>query len=426
MLDMKFVRENIELVQKAMQKRGKEVNLGEFKDLDNRRREILFEVEQLKAHRNTVSKKIGEYKRSGQDASEIIKEMGKVSNQIKSMDEELKEIEPRMKEILLGIPNIPHESVPIGKDDTDNVVLRTWGEPRQFDFEPKPHWELGERLDILDFERAGKVTGTRFTFLKGLAARMERALINFMLDVHVDEHGYTEVFPPFMVNSNSLVGTGNLPKFAEDMFKIEGTDYYLIPTAEVPVTNIYREEILDGDQLPIYLTAFSTNFRSEVGSAGRDTRGIIRQHQFNKVEMVKFVKPENSYDELENLTQNAEVILQRLGLPYRVAKLCTGDLTFSSATTYDLEVWFPFFGTYREISSCSNFEDFQARRAGIRFRREKGAKAEFVHTLNGSGLAIGRTVAAIIENYQDEEGNVVIPEVLRKYMGGFEKISPKD
>lgn len=425
MLDMKFVRENLELVQKAMESRGKEVPLEEFKKLDERRRELLFEVEQLKAHRNTVSKKIGELKRNKQNASEIIEEMGKVSNQIKEMDEELKEIEPKMEMILLGTPNIPNETVPVGQDEEDNVVLRTWGEPREFDFEPKAHWDLGENLDILDFERGGKVTGARFTFLKGLGARLERALFNFMLDLHTDQHGYIEVFPPFMANSNSLTGTGQLPKFEEDMFKVEGTDYYLIPTAEVPVTNLYREEILDGDLLPIYHTAFSACFRAEAGSAGRDTRGIIRQHQFNKVELVKFVKPEESYNELEKLTANAETVLQMLGLPYRVVNLCTGDIGFSAAKTYDLEVWLPSFDTYREISSCSNFEDFQARRAGIRFRREKGAKAEFVHTLNGSGLAIGRTVAAILENFQDEEGNVVIPEVLRPYMGGIEKITPR-
>lgn len=422
MLDMKFVRENLDLVQAAMEKRGKDVPLEEFRKLDARRREILFEVEQLKAHRNAVSKKVGELKRTGQDATAIIEEMGNVGEQIKAMDEELKEIEPRMEQILLGIPNMPNEAVPVGTDENSNVVLRTWGEPRKFDFEPKTHWEIGEGCDVLDFERGGKVTGARFTFLKGAGARLERALINLMLDTHTGEHGYTEVFPPFMANSASMQGTGQLPKFAEDMFKVEGTDYYLIPTAEVPVTNMYREEILDAEQLPIYHCAYSACFRAEAGSAGRDTRGIIRQHQFNKVELVKFVKPEDSYAELEKLTANAEKILQMLQLPYRVMALCTGDLGFSSAKTYDLEVWLPSFNTYREISSCSNFEDFQARRAGIKFRREKGAKAEFVHTLNGSGLAIGRTVAAILENYQDAEGNVVVPEVLRAYMGGLEKI----
>lgn len=328
-----------------------------------------------------------------------------------------------MEQILLGIPNIPNEAVPEGRDENSNVILRIWGEPRQFDFEPKAHWDLGEDLNILDFERGGKVTGARFTFLKGAGARLERALINFMLDIHTGENSYVEVFPPFMANGTSMQGTGQLPKFAEDMFKVEGTDYYLIPTAEVPVTNMYRGEILDVDRLPIYHCAYSACFRAEAGSAGRDTRGIIRQHQFNKVELVKFVKPEDSYTELEKLTQNVETILQRLGLPYRVVALCAGDLGFSSAKTYDLEVWLPVFNTYREISSCSNFEDFQARRASIKFRREKGAKVEFVHTLNGSGLAIGRTVAAILENYQDAEGNVVIPEALRPYMGGAEKIT---
>ena len=425
MLDMKFVRENLDLVQAAMDKRGKEVPLGDFRQLDERRRELLYQVEQLKAKRNTVSKQVGEMKRSGQDATAIIEEMGRVGDAIKQMDEELKEIEPRMEDLLLRIPNIPNADVPQGKDDSDNVVMRTWGEPRQFDFEPKAHWDLGEGLDILDFERAGKVTGARFTFLKGAGARLERALINFMLDTHTTEHEYTEIFPPFMANSASMMGTGQLPKFAEDMFKIEGTDYFLIPTAEVPVTNLYRGEILDAEQLPIYHCAYSACFRAEAGSAGRDTRGVIRQHQFNKVELVKFVKPEVSYEELEKLTRNAEVILQKLGLPYRVSLLCSGDLTFSSAKTYDLEVWLPSFQGYREISSCSNFEDFQARRAGIRFRREKGAKTEFVHTLNGSGLAIGRTVAAILENYQDAEGNVVVPEALRPYMGGLEKIARK-
>lgn len=419
---MKFVRENLDVVQAAMDKRGKEVPLAEFRQLDERRREILFQVEQLKARRNTVSKQVGELKRKGEDASAIIEEMGRVGDEIKQMDEELKEIEPRMEDILLRIPNIPNEAVPTGKDDSDNVVLRTWGTPRELGFEPKAHWDLGEALDILDFERGSKVAGARFTFLKGAGARLERALINFMLDTHTNEHGYTEIFPPFMANSASLTGTGQLPKFAEDMFKVEGTDYYLIPTAEVPVTNLYRGEIMDAEQLPIYHCAYSACFRAEAGSAGRDTRGIIRQHQFNKVELVKFTKPEDSYDELEKLTHNAEVILQKLGLPYRVVILCGGDLTFSSAKTYDIEVWMPPFGGYREISSCSNFEDFQARRAGIKFRREKGGKAEFVHTLNGSGLAIGRTLAAILENYQDAEGNVVVPEALRPYMGGLEKI----
>lgn len=425
MLEMKFVRENLDLVQEAMEKRGKDVPLGDFRQLDERRRELLFQVEQMKAQRNAVSKQVGELKRAGKDASAIIEEMGQLGDRIKAYDEELKEIEPKMEQLLLRIYNIPHPSVPVGTDEESNVVLRTWGEPRQFDFEPKAHWELGEGLDILDFERGGKVTGARFTFLKGAGARLERALISFMLDLHADQHGYVEVLPPFMANSDSCQGTGQLPKFAEDMFKVEGTDYFLVPTAEVPVTNMYRDEILDAEQLPVYHTAYSACFRAEAGSAGRDTRGIIRQHQFNKVELVKFVKPEDSYAELEKLTNDAEEVLRKLGLPYRVMALCTGDLGFSAAKTYDLEVWLPAFNTYREISSCSNFEDFQARRANIKFRREKGTKAEFVHTLNGSGLAIGRTVAALLENYQDAEGNVVVPEVLRPYMGGLEKIVPR-
>lgn len=343
--------------------------------------------------------------------------MKEVSNKIKDYDERLNEIEDSLSSILLGIPNIPHESVPFGKDEDDNVEVRKWGEPRDFDFEYKAHWDLGEELDILDFERGSKVTGTRFTFLKGAGARLERSLINFMLDFHVKEHGYTEVFPPFIANADSATGTGQLPKFAEDMFKLEELDYYLIPTAEVPVTNMYRQEILSADELPINHVAYSACFRAEAGAHGRDTRGIIRQHQFNKVEMVKFVEPVESYNELEKITQNAEEILQELGLPYRVVILCTGDLTFSSAKTYDIEVWMPAYNTYREISSCSNFEDFQARRASIKYRPAPKAKAEFVHTLNGSGLAVGRTVAAILENYQNEDGTVTVPEVLRPYMG---------
>ncbi|NLM96161.1 MAG: serine--tRNA ligase, partial [Halanaerobiaceae bacterium] len=356
-------------------------------------------------------------KRKGEDTAEIIREMKDVSNKIKNYDDKLKGIEDELNEILLGIPNIPHDSVPSGESDKDNVEIYRWGEPRKGSFELKPHWELGEQLDLLDFERAGKVTGARFTFLKNDGARLERSLVNFMLDLHVKKHGYTEVFPPFIVNADSATGTGQLPKFAEDMFKLEGHNFYLIPTAEVPVTNLYRDEILDAESLPIYHTAYSACFRSEAGAHGRDTRGIIRQHQFNKVELVKFVKPEDSYEELESLTKDAEEVLQLLGLPYRKVVLCTGDLTFSSAKTYDLEVWMPGVGVYREISSCSNFEDFQARRAGIRYRPAPDAKAEFVHTLNGSGLAIGRTLAAILENYQNEDGSISIPEVLWDYMG---------
>mgnify|MGYP006290742893 CR=1 FL=1 len=417
MLDMRFIRENPELVEESMEKRNMESPIEKFKELDEKRRDLLYEAEQLKHKRNVNSDKIGELKRNGEDASELISEMQDVSARIKELDQKVDEVEDELNDILLSIPNIPHESVPVGTDEEDNKEVKKWGEPRNFDFEFKAHWDIGEDLDILDFERGGKVTGTRFTFLKGAGAKLERALVNFMLDLHTEEHGYREVFPPFIANADSMTGTGQLPKFEKDMFKLEGRDYYLIPTAEVPVTNMYRDEILDVDQLPEYLTAYSACFRAEAGAHGRDTRGIIRQHQFNKVEMVKFVKPEDSYDELEKITADAEEVLQKLDLPYRVVSLCTGDLTFSSAKTYDLEVWMPAYDTYREISSCSNFEDFQARRAGIRYRPEPDASTEFVHTLNGSGLAIGRTVAAILENYQNEDGTVTVPEVLRPFMG---------
>ncbi len=416
MLDIRFVRENIDLVTAALKKRGKELSLDRFKKLDQERRDILHQVEQLKHRRNVVSEQIGQLKRTGGDVNEIIREMKDVAERIKTQDQRLKGIEEELKGILLGIPNIPAEDVPVGQDERANVEIRRWGQPRQFAFAFKPHWELGEKLDILDFERGGKVAGTRFTFLKGAGARLERSLINFMVDLHVEKHGYREIFPPFVANTDSMVGTGQLPKFADDMFKLEGFDYYLIPTAEVTVTNLYREEILAKEQLPVYHVAYSACFRAEAGSHGRDTRGIIRQHQFNKVEMVKFVCPEDSYQELERLTRDAEAVLQSLNLPYRVVSLCTGDITFASAKTYDLEVWLPAYQNYREISSCSNFEDFQARRAGIRYRPEPKAKAEFVHTLNGSGLAIGRTVAAILENYQNEDGSITVPEVLRPYM----------
>ncbi|TDO86492.1 seryl-tRNA synthetase [Halanaerobium saccharolyticum] len=417
MLDMRFIRENPEVLEKAMEKRNMESPIAKFKELDDKRRDLLYEAEQLKHKRNVNSDKIGELKRNGEDASDLISEMQEVSARIKELDQKVGEVESELNDLLLAIPNIPHESVPVGTDEEDNKEIRKWGEPRDFDFEDKAHWDIGEDLDILDFERGGKVTGTRFTFLKGAGARLERALINFMLNLHTDEHGYKEVFPPFIANADSMTGTGQLPKFKKDMFKLEGLDYYLIPTAEVPVTNMYRDEILDVEQLPEYFTAYSACFRAEAGAHGRDTRGIIRQHQFNKVEMVKFVKPEDSYDELEKITADAEDVLQKLELPYRVVSLCTGDLTFASAKTYDLEVWMPAYDTYREISSCSNFEDFQARRAGIRYRPEPEASTEFVHTLNGSGLAIGRTVAAILENYQNEDGTVTVPEVLRPFMG---------
>ncbi|MFY9496768.1 MAG: serine--tRNA ligase [Halanaerobiales bacterium] len=417
MLDLRFVRENIDLVEESLRKRGNKLSLDNFKDLEEQRRELIAEVEKLKHRRNVVSDQIGELKRKGEDASGIIAEMKEVSDKIKDYDKKLAELEATIRDTLLGIPNIPHESVPFGSSDQDNEEVLRWGEPRDFAFAPKAHWDLGEELDILDFERAARVTGARFTFLTNAGARLERSLVNFMLDLHVEKHGYTEIFPPFVVNAASATGTGQLPKFGEDMFKLEGLDYYLIPTAEVPVTNLYREEILEEKLLPIYHVAYSACFRAEAGSHGRDTRGIIRQHQFNKVELVKFVKPEDSYAELEKLTADAEEVLQLLELPYRKVVLCTGDLTFSSAKTYDLEVWMPAYNDYREISSCSNFEDFQARRAGIRYRREEDGKTEFVHTLNGSGLAIGRTLAAIMENYQNEDGSITVPEVLRPYMG---------
>ena len=417
MLDMKFVRENPEAVLAGLQKRGSALTLDDFLALEKKRREVLTEVEALKSRRNTVSQEISRLKKAKEDAEALILEMRSVGEKISELDETVRQVEAELKEILLSIPNLPHASVPVGRDEADNPEVRRVGEVPSFSFEPKAHWDLGEDLGILDFERGAKVTGARFTFYRGLGARLERALINFMLDVHTREHGYTEFFPPFIANKESMTGTGQLPKFAEDMFKLEGLDYYLIPTAEVPITNLHRGEILDAKDLPKYYTAYSACFRAEAGSAGRDTRGIIRQHQFNKVEMVKFCLPENSYDELEKLVGNAERILQLLELPYRVITLCSGDIGFSSAKTYDLEVWLPSFNTYREISSCSNFEDFQARRADIKFRRDAKSKPEYVHTLNGSGLAIGRTVAAILENYQQADGSVVVPKVLRSFMG---------
>jgi len=422
MLDLKFVRNNPDVVKTALQKRGASISLAPFLELDERRREKLAEVEKLKNKRNVVSEEIGRLKKAGQLAENMVLEMRQVSDAIKGLDEEIRILDQQLQQTLLAIPNIPDDSVPVGMDDSANIELRRWGESRQFDFEPKPHWDIGEMLDILDFERGGKVTGARFTFYKGAGAALERAVYNFMLDVHTREHGYVEIIPPFMVNSNSMIGTGQLPKFAEDMFKVENTDYYLIPTAEVPVTNLYNNEILEGEKLPIYHCAFSACFRAEAGAAGRDTRGLIRQHQFNKVELVKFVRPEDSFAELEKLTLNAEKILQLLELPYRVVILSTGDLGFSSTKTYDLEVWLPSYNSYKEISSCSNFLDFQARRANIRYREGK-AKPRFVHTLNGSGLAVGRTVAAILENYQTHSGTVRIPSVLQPYMGSIKEIN---
>lgn len=426
MLDLKFIRENPDLVKNSLIKRKLDPDLvDQFLEYDNKRRDILYEVEQLRHKRNVASEKIGQLKRAGEDVQPMISEMKDVSDRIKSFENELDDVEKNVHSIRLEIPNVPHGDVPVGDDEEENELIRKWGEPREFDFDFKPHWELGEDLDILDFERGTKVTGSRFTFLKGAGARLERALISFMLDYHRENHNYEEIFPPFIANSDSMTGTGQLPKFAADMFKLEDEDYYLIPTAEVPITNLYREEILDIDDLPIYHSAYSACFRAEAGAHGRDTRGIIRQHQFNKVEMVKFVIPETSYDELEKITKDAEDILQALELPYRVVRLCSGDLGFSAAMTYDLEVWLPAYETYREISSCSNFEDYQARRAGLRYRPDPDSQTRYLHTLNGSGLAIGRTVAAILENYQNVDGTVSIPEVLKPYLGGMDKIEPK-
>ncbi|WP_164670576.1 serine--tRNA ligase [Virgibacillus doumboii] len=423
MLDMKFLRNNFDDVKKKLANRGEDLSeLERFGELDERRRNLISETEKLKAKRNEASKQISALKKEGKDADPAIKEMREVGEQIKAFDTELKEIEENLNHMMLSIPNIPHESVPIGEDEDDNVLARKWGEIPTFNFEEKPHWDVATGLDIIDFERAAKVTGSRFVFYKGLGTRLERALMSFMMDLHADEHGYTELMPPQIVNRASLTGTGQLPKFAEDVFKLDEWDYFLIPTAEVPVTNFHRDEILTSDNLPKKYAAYSANFRSEAGSAGRDTRGLIRQHQFNKVELVHFTKPEDSYETLEVLTGHAEKVLQLLNLPYRVMSMCTGDLGFTAAKKYDIEVWIPSQNTYREISSCSNFEDFQARRAGIRFRREEKGKPEFVHTLNGSGLAVGRTVAAILENYQQEDGSVVVPEVLRPYMGGKDVI----
>lgn len=423
MLDSKYLRENLEDVKRKMQYRGEELgDIDQFLTVDETRREIIQKVEQLKQTRNEVSQQVGQLKREKKDATEIIAKMRAVGDEIKTYDEKLREVEGKLQQLLMEIPNVPHDSVPIGESEDDNVPIRFWGEKPTFDFEAKPHWDVATELGILDFERAAKVTGSRFTFYIGAGAQLERALISFMMDLHSEEHGYTEALPPYLVNRLSMTGTGQLPKFEEDAFKIREEDYFLIPTAEVPVTNLYREEILDGAELPIAYCAYSACFRSEAGSAGRDTRGLIRQHQFNKVELVRFVKPEESYEQLELLTGHAEKVLQLLGLPYRVMSMCTADLGFTAAKKYDIEVWLPSYNTYREISSCSNFEAFQARRANIRFRREKGSKPEYVHTLNGSGLAIGRTVAAIIENYQQEDGSIVIPEVLRPYMRNRTKI----
>ena len=424
MLEIKFVRQNLEEIEKSLANRGETADLITFKDCDTRRKSLLLEIENLRHRRNIVSEKIAGMKKNGEDAADLMTEMREVGGRIKTLDLHLTENEEKINQILFGLPNLPHASVPIGKDNSENPVLKKTGTPPDFDFEPLPHWTLGENLKILDFETASKITGARFPLYLGAGAKLERALINFMLDIHTTEHGYKEILPPFMVNRDSMTNTGQLPKFEADLFKLEGWDYFMVPTAEVPVTNIHKGEILDEDMLPILYTAHTPCFRSEAGSYGKDTRGLIRQHQFNKVELVKFTRPETSYDELETLLNNAEKILKYIGLPYQVINLCTGDLGFSAAKTYDIEVWMPAQGVYREISSCSNFESFQARRANIRFKRKGKKGTELVHTLNGSGLAVGRTFAAILENFQQADGSVIIPEALRPYMGGMEKLVP--
>ena len=426
MLDIKRIRKNPEELVAAMKaRRGKGADVTEVLALDEKRRELIQKVEVLKAKRNEASAKVPMLKKQGEDVSELLAEMKTVADEIKELDGELAGIDEKFDELLLKIPNIPHESVPDGADDKDNQELRRVGTPREFGFEPKAHWDIGSDLDILDADRAAKVTGARFTFYKGLGARLERACINFMMDLHANKHGYTEMLAPYIANKDSMIGTGQLPKFAEDMFKLEGLDYYLVPTAEVPTTNYHRDEILDGSKLPEYYSCYTACFRAEAGSAGRDTRGLIRQHQFNKVELIKFCLPENSWDELEGMVADAEEVLKLLKIPYHVVLLCTGDMSFTSAKTYDIEVWMPAQNCYREISSCSNCLDYQARRANIKFRRSPKEKPEFCHTLNGSGLAVGRTVAAILENYQQEDGSVVVPDVLVPYMGGV-KVIKKD
>lgn len=422
MLDIKAIRSNPEEIKRKLARRGEEFRIDDILKLDEERRNVIFEVEDLKSKKNKVSEAVAKLKKAKQDAEVMVLEMREVSEKIKEMDDRVRLLDEEITNILLTIPNTPSDGIPDGKTSEDNVEVRKYGDPTKFEYEPKAHWDIGVDLNILDFETAGKVTGARFTFYKGLGARLERSLMNLMLDTHTGK-GYTEIFPPFMVHRRSMMGTGQLPKFEEDAFKVQNTEYFLVPTAEVPVTNMYREQILNGSILPIKHTAYTACFRAEAGSAGRDTRGLIRQHQFNKVELVKFANPENSYEELETLTEDAESILKLLKLPYRVVCLCAGDLGFSSAKTYDIEVWMPSYGRYVEISSCSNFEDFQARRADIKFRPEPKEKPRFIHTLNGSALAIGRTVAAILENFQLGDGSVVIPEVLRPYMGGVDRIT---
>ncbi|MBU5439366.1 serine--tRNA ligase [Tissierella sp. MSJ-40] len=422
MLDIRRIRKNPEEVIKALEKRHGNFPIDKVLELDEKRRSLLAEVEEMKAKQNAVSKEVPKLKKEGKDVSELLGEMRTLSDKIKELDGEVKNIDEDLKHNLLQIPNTPNESVVEGKSDEDNIEIRKWGEPRNFNFEPKAHWDIGTELNILDFETASKLAGARFTLFRNKGARLERAITNFMVDLHTTEHNFMEMATPFMVNRDSMIGTGQLPKFEEDMFHLPSKDYFLVPTAEVPLTNIHRDDILEEEMLPIYYTAYTPCFRQEAGSAGRDTRGLIRNHQFDKVELVKFALPEKSYQELETLTTSAEEVLKRLGLPYRVVMLSTGDLGFSSAKTYDIEVWMPSYGRYVEISSCSNFEDFQARRANIRFRRQESGKVEYVHTLNGSGLAVGRTLAAILENYQQEDGSVIIPEALIPYMGGIEKI----
>ena len=422
MLDLRFVRKNIKLITESLQKRGSDLDINEFLQLDQKRREILGKVESLRADRNQISSEISKRKQTNEDVTLLLDEARVLSAQIGNLEKQLEQVEKGIYDFLVNLPNIPHFSVPIGKDETENVIVKFWGEKPVFSFSPKPHWEIGEKLDILDLKRAAKICGSRFAVYKGEGAALERALINFMLDLHIKEHNYIEIFPPFLVNEKSMFGTGQLPKFKEDLFKIEGKDYYLIPTAEVPVTNLHQDEILQEAQLPIKYVAYSACFRAEAGSYGKDVRGIVRQHQFNKVELVEFTTPETSYQQLEVLLNHAEEVLKRLGLHYRVVELCTGDLGFSAAKTYDIEVWFAGQGVYKEVSSCSNFEAFQARRANIRFRPKGKKGTELVHTLNASGLAIGRTVVAILETYQQPDGSVVIPPVLRPYLGGKEKI----
>jgi len=423
MLDIRFIRENSELVKKKLESRGSDIDLSVFLSIDEKRREVLQKIEVLRAQRNRASDEIAKLKKEKKEVDpSVFASMKELSSQVKALDEELKNVEQETNDFLLTIPNMPHDSVPVGRTEEDNETVRTWGEVPQLSFEPKEHWELGEKLGILDFDRASKIAGSRFSLYKGAGARLERALINFMLDMHTEDHNYTEILPPFIANRTTMTGTGQLPKFEEDLFKLEGLDYFLIPTAEVPLTNIFQKEILNEEELPVYFAAHTPCFRKEAGSYGKDTKGLIRQHQFNKVELVKFSTPATSDDELENLLLNAEEVLKRLGIHYRVVNLCTGDIGFSAAKTYDIEVWLPGQGVYREISSCSNFGDFQARRAGIRYRKKGEKKTEFVHTLNGSGLAVGRTVVAVLENFQQADGSVMIPEVLQPYMGGLKKI----